>query len=280
MAKAKTEEQMELSLSGQQQVAVIDFGSDLGAGLENTSADSFAVPFLMVLQSNSPYCVQGEAKYIAEARPGMLLNTITSKLYDGSRGVLFVPVAYRRVFLCWAPRQAESGPGFKGEFSADEIAKMRAERRVLEFEGRLYEPMSDGSINPKRCNRFSDTRLHYGILADEETAETMPVLLSLTSTQIKKSKHLMSALVAVRVTLNDGRKVQPPTFANLVRVTTVPESNDQGNWFGVKFAIERQVSDQTLYASAKSFHDSVLKGSVAANYSEQQQQPAETENAF
>lgn len=248
-------------------VAALDYGKDAGLGMENTTADSFAIPFLAVIQSNSPQCVQGDAKFMPEARPGMFLNTVTNKLYAGDRGVLIVPVAYRRAFLQWGPRQGEGG-GFKGEHTAEAVAKLRAERKVVEFEGRLYEPMADGSVNPKRCNRYADTRMHYCMLLDESTAEYTPVLVSLTSTQIKKSKQLMSALSSVRVTTPQGQKIQPPTFANTVRVTSVPESNDQGNWHGVKFALEGQVTDKSVYESAKGFHDNVIKGSVTANFAE------------
>jgi hypothetical protein len=235
--------------------------------MENTSTDSFAIPFLAVIQTNSPQADKNDAKYIKGAEAGMLLNTVTGKLYDGEKGALFVPAAYRRMFLQWGPRQGEGG-GFKGEHTAEEIAQLRAARKIVEFEGRLYEPMADGSVNPKRCNRFSDTRLHYGMLLDEGTGEFQQVLMSLTSTQIKKSKALMSALTSIRVQTRDGNKVMPPTFASLVRVTTVPESNDQGNWHGVKLAIQGQVNDAALYHAAKAFHDSVLKGSVSANFAE------------
>jgi len=245
-------------------LTTINFAADAGMGMENTSQDSFAIPFLGVLQSNSPQCTQGEAKYMPDARPGMLINTVTNKLFDGSKGTLFIPCAYRRMFLEWGPRQGE-GAGFRGEHTAEAIAALRADKKIVEFEGRLYTPLADGSVNAKRCVRYADTRMHYGLLVDEDTAEFMGSLLSLTSTQIKKSKQIMSALTSVRVSTPNGR-IQPPTFANKVRIQTVPESNDQGNWFGVKLSIEGQISDPALYAAAKAFHDLVTKGNVTANY--------------
>lgn len=244
--------------------AVVDYAADAGAGMENTVADSFAIPFLAVLQSNSPQCTDGDAKFMTEARPGMLLNTVTGELYDGKVGALFVPCAYRRTFLHWGPRTGE-GSGFKGENTADEIAQMRATRAIVEFENRLYAPLADGSVNTKRCDRFSDTRLHYGIVT-QDGVDGQSVLISLNSTQIKKSKQLMSALSSARISTADGRKVMPPTFAHLVRVTTVPESNDEGNWFGVKFTLESLVKSNELYAAARKLHETVMKGQVSANY--------------
>lgn len=245
---------------------VIDFGADAGAGMENTTQESFAIPFLSVLQSNSPQVTEGDAKFIADARPGMLLNTVTGKLYDGKVGALFVQSAYRRAFLEWGPRQGE-GAGFQGEHTAEEIQKLRDQKAIVEMEGRLYRPLQDGSVNAKRCNSFRDTRMHYGLLIEDEVSgDAMPVLLSLSSTQIKKSKQLMSALSAVKVSLANGSKVSPPTFASIVRITTVPESNDQGNWFGVRFAIEKRVESKAVYDAAKEFYKMVMAGAVSANH--------------
>lgn len=269
MSKSSKEQQNEVAAEVKQTAVAtlgMDFAADAGAGMEGTTQDSFAIPFLSVLQANSPQVTQGDAKYMPEARPGMLLNTVSGTLYDGQKGALFVPAAYRRAFLQWGPRQGENA-GFRGEHRPEEIEKMRAERRIVEMEGRLYAPLEDGSVNPKRSPTFRDTRMHYGMLLSDDTqADFMPVLLSLTSTQIKKSKQLMSALTAVKVTLSDGRKITPPTFANVVRVTTVPESNDQGNWFGVRFTVEGQVANADLYQAAKEFHGNVLKGSVNVNH--------------
>jgi len=119
----------------------------------------------------------------------------------------------------------------------------------------------DGSVNEKKSDRFSDTRNHYCMLVDETTGAYTPVLLSLTSTQVKKSKMLMSLLAGVKLKGAQGFYT-PPTFANLVRVTTVPESNDKGTWHGVRFELAGQVGTKDLYEAAKAFHASVVKGAV------------------
>lgn len=282
MSKSSKEMQNEVPAEAKQTAmvaAAMDFAADAGAGMEGTTQDSFAIPFLSVLQANSPQVTQGDAKYMQDARPGMLLNTVSGALYDGAKGALFVPAAYRRAFLQWGPRQGENA-GFRGEHRPEEIEKLRAERKVVELDGRLYAPLEDGSVNPKRSPTFRDTRMHYGMLiSGEDQSDFDPVLVSLTSTQIKKSKQLMSALTAVKFALSDGRKITPPTFANVVRITTVPESNDQGNWFGVRFSLVDRVSNPDLYAAAKDFHARVLKGTVNVNH-EAEQVPSADSGGF
>jgi hypothetical protein len=245
-------------------LATPDFEADAGSGMEGTTQDSFAIPFLSVLQTNSPQVDESMGEYIAGAKAGMFYDNVTRSIVDGKVGITVVPCAYRRVFLRWTPRGAE-GSGFKGEMSPEEVAELRAKGAIKEMEGRLFFPLPDGTINEKKCDRVSDTRNHY-VLITRGDGGIMPALLSLTSTQIKKSKQLMSALAGVRKTRGDGSTFQPPTFANLVKLTTVPEQNDKGKWHGVRPELVGFVDRQDVYAAAKAFHDSVAKGQVEARY--------------
>lgn len=240
------------------------FAADAGAGMEGATTDSFAIPFLSVLQKGSPQVDEASGAALEGAKAGMLFENVTSRLYDGRAGVLIVPCAYRRVFVRWAPKGTE-GAGFKGELAPEAVAEMRAAGSIVDLDGKLYVPLPDGTVNDKKCDRIADTRNHYVLLVDADTGAWKEALLSLTSTQIKKSKMLMSALASVKVSGPAGL-FTPPTFANLVRTTSVPESNDKGTWYGVKFELAGMVNRPELYAAAKAFHASVVKGQVVAKY--------------
>lgn len=244
----------------------IDFAADAGAGLETAAQEDFAIPFLTVLQKMSPQVDEDSGAYIPGAKAGMIYETVTGRMFDGKKGVLIIPCAYRHVFLRWGPRESASA-GFKGEFSVDAMAQIRASGQAKEVDGKLYAPLPDGSVHEKKSDRFADTRNHFCLLLDEENGGTMQVLLSISSTQIKKSKMLNQMLAAVRFTTPQG-KIAPPTFGNLVRMTTVPEQNEKGTWHGIKFEIEGRVSDRAMYTIAKAFNASVNKGNVAARYDE------------
>lgn len=258
----------------------LSFEADGGQGMEGATAESFAIPFLVVLQSNSPQVDEASGRAIEGARAGMLYENVTGTLISGKPGdgAVIVPCAYRRVFLRWGPRSGE-GAGFKGEYTPEAVASMRENGTVVEIDGRLYVPGADGEIPRARdgtilCDRLSDTRNHYVLLVDEASGGWQQALLSLTSTQIKKSKALMAALAAVKMRGSSGL-FTPPTFANRVKVTTLAESNDKGNWFGLRMELIGFVEQQELYAAAKSFRDSVVKGSVEVKYEEPE--PAHTE---
>jgi hypothetical protein len=195
-------------------------------------------------------------------------------LFSGKDGVIIVPCSYRREFLRWGARA--NGGGLRGVYSPEEVAEMRTKGQVVEMDGRLYAPEQDKSINPEKSDRFNDTRNHYVLIIDQETGAWSEALLSLTSTQIKKSKMLMSALASVKLKNGAGQLYTPPTFANFVRVTSVGESNDKGTWFGVKFELAGQVDRSEVYAAAKAFHSNIAKGGVQVKYEDNPSEAGET----
>lgn len=232
----------------------IDYAADAGAGMEGADRDSFAIPFLAVLQTNSPQC-----EAIEGAKPGMLINTVTNKLYTEA---LIIPCAYQRRWVRWGAREA--GGGFKGEMTTAEANALRAAGQVKELENRLYFPEPDGSINPKRSDRLSDTRNHYVLIIPELTPDALGVaaVFALTSTGIRVSKNFMSRIDAQKITV-DGKAMSVASFAFAYRVKTVKRSNDMGTWYTPEIEPAGKVPP-ALYAQARAFHAQVVAGRVTA----------------
>lgn len=243
----------------------INFEADAGSGMEGADAQSFAIPFLSVLQKGSPQVDEASGAAIEGARQGMFFNSVTGRLYDGKSGLIIVPAAYQRRFVRWAPR--ETGGGFKGELTADQAAQLRATGAVVEVDGRLFFPDEAGNVNPKRSDRLADVRNHFCVMVDPNTGDFSNALISLASTQIKKSKTLMSMLASIKLKRADGTMYTPPTYSQQIRLTSTPEQNEQGSWFGVRFESEGPVKDILLYEAAKAFHATVISGAAQATYS-------------
>jgi hypothetical protein len=222
--------------------------------MEQADSASFAIPFLSVVQKMSPICDEASGVYNEDAKPGMLHNTVTGRLYDGKIGLHILCAHYQRRFLRWAPK-AEGGGGFKGEFLPEVAAQMESDGKVINDGGRLYFPLEDGTVNEKKCDRLADVRNHFIVL--EDTGEHM--LLSLGSTQIKKSKGLLSMMSAIKLDTPNG-KVTPPTWANRVMIQTVLEQNDQGSWYGVKFTLDGFTKSKDAYQAAKEFYLTLREG--------------------
>lgn len=247
----------------------IDYSGYSGAGIEEADRDSFALPFLMVLQKGSPQVDEASGQALEGAKAGMLYDNISQTMYDGKEGLLVVPCNFRRTFIRWGAENG--GEGFKGELSPEVVATMIESGDIKELDNRLYVPLADGSVHDKKCDRISDTRNHYVLVIDPVTGDTRPALISLASTQIKKSKGWLTDMNNVKVDGPAGR-FTPPTFASVYRVTTIPESNDKGTWYGVRLSREGKSSKQ-LFEAGKAFYDTVKKGNVEAKY--EQAHPAD-----
>ncbi len=123
---------------------VMDFGEDAGLGMENTTADEFTIPFITVLQTNSPQCDENEGSYIPGAKAGMFYNTGTGELINGKDGFIFVPVARDHNFAEFTPRNL--GGGFVGTHAPDDDLVIMLRAKFGKF-GKMYtsdRKMPDG----------------------------------------------------------------------------------------------------------------------------------------
>jgi len=251
-------------------LVAVDMGflemGDFGAGFEGADKDSYAIPFLQILQKMSPKVDKDDPAYIPGAEAGMLYNTVTGRLYEGKKGLDLVPCAYKRSYILWGGREGGES-GFKGEFTVEEFEALKLDpAKVKMVEGKPYVPNEDGSVNEKKNAFYADTRSHYVTLIDPETGEFGNAIVSLASSQIKSSKKLLTSLQQKKVQTPKGL-MTPPTFANLVRMTTVGMKNDQGSWSGAEFTLKGLVADRNIFDAAKEFHAAIIAGTMKADYS-------------
>lgn len=220
---------------------VIDMAADAGKGLEGADKETYAMPFLTVLQGLSP-----QIGVVKGAMPGQFINTITNELADE---VMVIPCAFQRRFLCWAPREA--GGGFKGSYSP------------LEIEGGTLENLSKNEFGQPTLgeNTLKDTRIHY-VLVQSADGNWKPAVLSLSSTQIKKSKRFMSLIQGLEAVGADGETFNPPSFSHMYKLTTVKETNDKGSWWGIEFEVGEKLTSAELYDAARKFSQEVNAGVV------------------
>lgn len=242
----------------------MDWMKDAGVGFEGADKDSYAVPFLRIIQKGSPQCDETKAEFDPAVRPGMIINTVTKKIVDPKvENVIFLPCAFSRTFLRWGPRGTDAG-GFKGAVSVDAAAEMRERGEVKEMDGLLLFPNEKGELNPKKCDRLTDTRSHFGLVINADGSFSR-VVISLSSTQIKKSKGLMALLSEAKIKTPQGL-ITPPTWMNRVKITSVAESNEEGNWQGIVFTPDGFLNDGAIYAAAKEFHDSIASGAARVDF--------------
>jgi hypothetical protein len=241
-----------------------DFGGQAGpAGFEGAGSEAYAIPFLLILQKGSPQVDPDDPKRIEGAKAGDFYNSVTKQVYDGKKGVLFIPCAFKRSFVEWGSRS--TGGGFKGEYTSEQYDAILERKEVSIVKGRAYRPMDNGHVDPKKCDSIADTRVHYVLLIDPETKALSMAVLSLTSTQIKASRTLMTLLQTKKVETPNGKRT-PPTFANVVKATTSGRSNSEGSWSGADFELAGMVEDGFSFNEAKKFYLAVNGGEIKADH--------------
>jgi hypothetical protein len=149
----------------------------------------------------------------------------------------------------WKTR--ESGGGFVEAHDADSGILSKTKRDQMTFK----DVLPNG-------NYIATTAYHYVMVQDKAGAWSQAVI-SMTSTQLKKSRRWNSLMLTQKVTGPSG-SFTPPTYAVIYKLTTVSESNDRGSWFGYQVEKAGQVEDADIYNEAKSFSTAASRGDVEA----------------
>ena len=99
----------EVAMKKENAVAVNMFEADADKGSQNMTQEDLALPFLKVLGQLSPEVNKRDGKYVEGAEPGMILNTVTNEVFDGTKGIDVLPVFYERKYVEWQDRGEGNG---------------------------------------------------------------------------------------------------------------------------------------------------------------------------
>ena len=226
-----------------------------GQGVEGLGTDDLAIPFINIIQSNSPQLNKREGKFIEGSEVGMLFNTVTNELFDGEKGVEVIPCAYQRQLIEWVPREQEGGF----------VEAHDPESGILQTttkNERGQDVLPSG-------NYLANTASHYIILLSPTYGPTQSVV-SMSSTQLKKSRRWNTMMVSNTLTLPDGSVKAAPSFAKAYSLKTVTESNKHGSWFGYEIGESRDVSQEEFKIGA-TFYQAVSAGTVKVAAPEQEE---------
>lgn len=224
-----------------------DILADAGTGMEEVDNDSFSIPYLIILQALSPI-VQDNADN-PDIRQGMIYNTSSSEAF---KELEFIPCHFQRRFVCWDTSGTTGG--FMGVFTPAELDALEKAGQLEKGDnGRWQWTDSQG-----RTGQMVDTRMHYVLYHNPNTGAWEPAVMSLSKTQVKHSKRLMTMIRTIQFKIKD-KLINPPSWANIYKATVAKEKNDLGQWWGWSFGRVGAVTDADLYQSGKAFHDSVVE---------------------
>lgn len=244
-----------------------NYGEMSGTGFEDTKGSDLSIPFINLLQSNSP---EVEEEIAAGAKAGDMFNTVTGELIKGDKGFVFQPIHKEEAWVEWIPRS--KGGGFVT--THDPAGKIV--QGIIEAHGgsRIPPKGSDGKRIPFKCdgNEIIETYYVYGLLLNDEGTEVESfAILSFSSTKIKAYRDWLTSMYLI--------KGKPPMFANRARIKSVKQKNELGTF--ANFAISPlketwakslidPVNEKALLEEAMSFREMVLNGVARADFSHQQ----------
>jgi hypothetical protein len=243
-----------------QEVATINYAQDAGRGSEGMTTADYAIPFIGILQSNSPQVDDDSGKYLKGAKKGMFINTVTNELFDGDKGIIFIPCARSHMVVEWIPRDDGGGFVAQHEVTADVV-----------LEARKKADTQFGKLKAANGNDLVETFYVFGIqvLPDGRLEQAM---LAFASTQIKKYKQWMTIYRNIIMTDGSGKSFNPAIYTHQYKLTTQAEENKKGKFIGWRIvfaggeASKSLVTDPKLYQTCKIFHEMCGKGKVQADY--------------
>ena len=234
-------------------VANVNIEQFADQGFDNVDSKSLALPFLKVLGQLSPQVTQGDSQFIPEARPGMIFNTVTNQLYDGTKGVTVIPCFYKLEYIEWKDRGMEGSSAPVNIYPADSDIMSKTTR-----DDKNKDRLPNG-------NYVEETASHYvTVLDDKNVAST--ALITMKSTQRKKSKKWNSMMMSVRAKRKDGSFFKPGTFTQMYNLKTVLEKNNLGSWYGWEIEHIGTVNSGDVLQGAFEFHKTCKEGSVKVNH--------------
>jgi len=214
------------------------------AGLENVTTKDILIPRLTILQSLSPQCVKTKPEYIPEAKTGDICDVAFKELIEAP--LTFIPVYFMTQYLEWRPMR-------KG------LAGIHNDMSILSG----CTKNEKGQFVLPNGNVISETAQFFGLNVNSDYRFSF---IPMTSTQLKKARFWNTLATSEKVMRKDGSgEFTPPMFYRSYILSTVPESNDQGNWDGWKIERGPKIDDmgearQKVFQLAVDLYNNIKAG--------------------
>jgi len=187
-----------------------------GRGNEDVEAQHLTIPRIKLLQKMSDEVDRHHANYVAGAKDGDFMNSLTKEIYGDSLYV--IPLKFRDQFVVW--RNREAGGGLLGSFPTNQAAidKINEQEKPVDY-------------------TISQTHEHIIVLKDSKTGElSKPAIMDFSSSKLRVSRGWNS-----QINIKGGDR-----FAGLWKMTAVAVKNKAGAAFmnlDVEFAGWAQEED-------------------------------------
>jgi hypothetical protein len=182
-----------------------------GMGGESVKPANLEMPWLRILEQQSPQCTKGNVKYLSDAEAGDFCKTDTGDLWRPS--IVVIACDFCTEYLEWPKKRGKTGPlNDYGENSSILGHCTRNEKNQ-------YTLPNGNPLNETAC---------WTLLLQNGT-DWQRAIFQLEKTRLKASRKW---LTAIRAEIVPGVPVgwKPPLFYRAWTLLTADDDNDQGDW--------------------------------------------------
>jgi hypothetical protein len=225
-----------------------------GSGLENVTARNLIIPRITILQGLSPQVTRGKPEFDPDARVGDIYDVGLQENFGEAFD--FLPVHFVTQWLEWAPR--ESGKGLQRIHDSGSIMNQATE-----------QPETRRMVLPNG-NYIAEVAQFYGFNCSAGFRKTF---LPMGSTQLKKSRRLLTLATTEKIKKADGSEFTPALYYRSYTLSTVAESNAKGSWIGWKIERSKTLLEfanvKAVMQEVVEFRNAIVAGELRGDVGEQ-----------
>ena len=232
------------------------YAEDAGAGFEHQTSEDTGVPWLSLMQSNSPE-VTAEGSSV---KPGMWVNRGTGEVFPN--GMSFIPCLTHHVFREWNSKEPSgSAPVVDHAIDSEIVARVRRD-----------QPFGDYTHPDNPDHPLVETFDVFGIALSNDGIGIQAVT-SFSSTFIRPYKDWMLRARSLIIPLPDGRKLTNlPLFSHCYTFRSQRKEKGKNVWYVpvISFADpagaekSRVAPNSELYTMAKALREAINAGTAKA----------------
>lgn len=246
------EETKALAVAGPSNEMVALFKAQAQTEDDDFGSNDLSIPYLAIIQKQSPQCDEASGKYIDGAKPGMVFNSVTQELYDTlclpnrpePNGITVVPSKFEGRFVEWIPKDNGGTGGFVARYAPDDPIINKA------------KPNEDKKwkLTLPNGNDLVETDYYYVMIVTDSGPEW--AVVAMASTQLTIAKKWNTRIKMTKL------KTGAPMTGQVYVLHTIPQTNAYGSWFGWRVKTVGVVESADLFEASKAFRAAISSGTT------------------
>ena len=233
-------------------ISEIDYEQFAGMGMEEIKATDLSIPFLRILAQLSPQVNKRDGAYVQGAEAGDIYHTVSGAVVKGDEGIKVVPCYLSHRYVEWKPR--EKGGGYVASYHGEDPITKTTRR-----DERGGEVLPNG-------NMLVNTYQFFVLLLTDEGPQRC--IIAMSGSQVTTGKRWNTTMNSQTGRRKDGGLYTMAMFSSIYTLTSSPQQNDKGSWFGWKIQRDGTVADHEILLMGAEFSKSIRAGEITVKEDE------------